>query len=81
MGRNVIGRKGRAIPAVILASSTPEKDLTEGYRLGVNSYLEKPVDYVRLQEAVRQLEMYWMELNQPPPGSSFTATTGTATTG
>ena len=55
------------IPTVILTSSKQEEDLLEGYRLGVNSYVRKPVDFNEFVEAVRQVGLYWLVLNEPPP--------------
>lgn len=55
------------LPVVVLTSSREEQDLTESYDLGVNSYIVKPVDFVQFTEAVRQLGLYWMLLNEPPP--------------
>jgi two-component system response regulator len=57
----------KPLPIVILTSSNEERDLIEGYRLGVNSYVRKPVDFVQFSEAVRQLGLYWLVLNQTPP--------------
>jgi two-component system response regulator len=56
----------RMIPIVILTSSHEERDLAEGYHLGVNSYIVKPVDFDQFTEAVRQLGLYWVLLNHPP---------------
>ena len=54
------------IPVVILTSSREERDLTESYNLGVNSYVVKPVDFSQFTEAIRQLGLYWLGLNQLP---------------
>jgi len=57
----------RTLPVVILTSSDEEADLAQGYDLGVNSYIRKPVSFVAFAEAVRQLGAYWLVLNQGPP--------------
>jgi len=56
----------RAIPVVMLTSSQIESDIIESYQLGVNSYIVKPVDFEQFTEAVRQIGLYWLLLNQPP---------------
>lgn len=57
----------RLLPVVVLTSSTEERDLVESYRLGANSYVHKPVDFTQFVEAARQLGLYWLLMNQPPP--------------
>ena len=61
----------RAIPIVILTSSREERDMVSGYQLGVNSYIQKPVDFVQFREIIRQLGLYWLVVNQAPPPHAF----------
>jgi two-component system, response regulator len=56
----------RMIPIVVLTSSTQERDIVDSYQLGVNSYMQKPVDFQQFTEAVHQLGLYWLVYNKPP---------------
>lgn len=58
----------RTIPVTVLTSSREERDVVESYRLGVNSYIVKPVDFDQFSDAVQKVGLYWMLLNKPPPG-------------
>ncbi len=58
----------KTIPIVVLTSSNETRDLEECYRLGVNSYVVKPVEFDQFTETVKQLGLYWMVLNSGPPG-------------
>ena len=57
------------IPVVVLTSSREEKDLVTSYRLGVNAYVVKPVDFHEFVNAIRELGVFWAVINTPPPGS------------
>jgi len=59
----------KLLPVVILTSSTEDQDRIAGYELGANSYVRKPVDFSQFVDAVRQLGLYWLLLNQPPPAT------------
>ncbi len=57
----------KLVPVVILTSSKEEGDMVNGYKLGANSYVRKPVDFTEFVEAARQLGLYWLVVNEPPP--------------
>ena len=57
----------RLVPVVILTSSREEQDRLRGYLNGANSYIRKPIDFAHFVEAVRQVGLYWLVLNEPPP--------------
>jgi two-component system response regulator len=57
----------KLLPVVILTSSKEERDLINGYKLGANSYIRKPVDFEQFRESVKQMKLYWLVLNEPPP--------------
>jgi len=61
----------KAIPVVILTSSREEQDMVSGYHLGVNAYIQKPVDFVQFREVVKQLGLFWLVVNQAPPLGAF----------
>jgi two-component system response regulator len=56
------------IPLVIMTSSKEERDLVNSYNLGVNSYIQKPVDFDQFRETVKNVGLYWLVINQPPVG-------------
>jgi two-component system response regulator len=59
----------KLLPVVVLTSSKQDRDLIEGYSLGANSYVVKPVDFSKFSEAVRQLGLYWLVLNERYPAA------------
>lgn len=61
----------KAIPVVILTASRDEKDMVNGYHLGVNGYIQKPVDFEKFRQTVKQLGLYWLVVNEPPPAAAF----------
>jgi DNA-binding response OmpR family regulator len=73
-GLEVLGQiksdeKLRMVPVVVLTSSHEERDMVASYRLGVNAYVVKPVDFHEFVNAIRELGIFWGIINQPPPGS------------
>jgi two-component system, response regulator len=61
----------KAVPVVVMTSSKQQRDMVEGYRLGVNSYIQKPIDFAEFREIIKQLGYYWLVINQAPPPESF----------
>jgi CheY-like chemotaxis protein len=59
----------RMIPVVVLTSSKEEKDMVASYKLGVNAYVVKPVDFHEFVNAIKELGVFWAIINEPPPGS------------
>jgi DNA-binding response OmpR family regulator len=59
----------RMIPVVVLTSSKEEKDMVASYKLGVNAYVVKPVDFHEFVNAIKELGVFWAMINEPPPGS------------
>lgn len=59
----------KILPIVIMTSSREESDLIESYRLGVNAYVVKPVDFAKFAESVKRVGLFWALVNEPPPGS------------
>ena len=57
----------RTLPVVIFTSSKEKSDLNKGYRLGVNSFVCKPINFAEFSESIRQLGLYWLLINEPPP--------------
>src|SRR6266851_3441274 len=61
----------RTIPVVVLTSSSEQRDIVESYQLGVNSYIQKPVDIAQFRQTIKTLGLYWLVVNQPPPDEAF----------
>jgi CheY-like chemotaxis protein len=61
----------QAIPVTVLTSSKEDRDLVDSYKLGANSYIQKPVDFDQFRETVKQLGLYWLVVNQSPPAGAF----------
>lgn len=63
----------KAIPVVIMTSSREERDLVDSYKLGVNAYVQKPVDFEQFRSMVKELGLFWVVMNQAPPPKAFEA--------
>ncbi|MGB7591993.1 MAG: response regulator [Terriglobia bacterium] len=63
----------KAIPVVILTASREESDMVDGYLLGANGYVQKPVDFDNFRNIVKQQGLYWLVVNEPPPAVAFQA--------
>jgi len=61
----------KAIPVVVLTSSREESDLVESYKLGANAYIQKPLEFDAFRLAVKQLGLFWLVVNEPPPPKTF----------
>jgi two-component system, response regulator len=61
----------KAIPVVVLTASREESDLVNSYRLGVNAYIQKPVEFDAFRLVVKQLGLFWLVVNEPPPPNAF----------
>jgi two-component system, response regulator len=66
-------KRTKAVPVVVMTSSKEQRDMVEGYHLGVNSYIQKPVDFDEFRDLIKQLGFYWLVVNQAPPVAAFNA--------
>ena len=66
----------RAVPVVVMTSSREQRDMVEGYQLGVNSYIQKPIDFGDFQTVIKDLGYYWLVVNQSPPPEAFSTPKG-----
>jgi two-component system, response regulator len=66
----------QSVPVVVMTSSREQRDMVEGYRLGVNSYIQKPIDFEHFQATIRELGYYWLVVNQCLPADAFPAPAG-----
>lgn len=69
-------RRTKAVPVVVMTSSKEQRDMVEGYHLGVNSYIQKPVDFDEFRNLIKQLGFYWLVVNQAPPPAAFSSECG-----
>jgi len=60
-----------AVPVVVLTSSSEQRDIVDSYQLGVNSYIQKPVDIAQFRQTIKTLGLYWLVVNHPPPDKVF----------
>jgi two-component system response regulator len=63
----------RAIPVVVMTSSGEERDVVDSYKLGVNSYIQKPMDFDKFRQTVKSLGLYWMVVNRLPPDKTYSS--------
>ncbi|MGV3771344.1 MAG: response regulator [Verrucomicrobiales bacterium] len=61
----------KSVPIVVMTSSKEQRDMVEGYKLGVNSYIQKPVDFNQFRDIINKLGFYWLVINQSPPKDAF----------
>ena len=61
----------KSIPVVVLTSSREQEDLVNSYHLGVNAFIQKPVDFENFRETVKQIGLFWLVVNEPPPAAAF----------
>ena len=61
----------KAVPIVVMTSSNQQRDMVESYKFGVNSYIQKPINFSDFQSIMGQLGYYWLAINQPPPAGAF----------
>jgi two-component system response regulator len=66
-------RRTRSVPIVVMTSSRQQRDMVEGYQLGVNSYIQKPVNFDQFQKLIKDLADYWLVVNQFPAPDAFAA--------
>ena len=60
----------KAVPVVVMTSSSQQRDLVESYQLGVNSYIQKPINFNEFREVLQRLGYYWLVINKPPPSGT-----------